>query len=240
MQSCVDRAAGRLKLTTKCCWSPCRTIWMTALHWAEHWQTRSSAHFPRFKNRNDLILQASDGFAKLRAYAPGICSNFSTAVRFSNMLLQMSYLYLRLSTAIIELPIGFTTIKLCTANCIAQHANEMHEPNFLWPMQWFSWLKESFRSSLPTGMERWLRLRLSRVWMPSFQILQDSFVTITRSMHKCHEWSFRCHFYMDLSMKKCQKKLDTQMSGIKDPMSFLYMDFSVGMPKKARYPNARN
>ena len=26
LKPCVDRAAGRLKLTTKCCWSPCRTI----------------------------------------------------------------------------------------------------------------------------------------------------------------------------------------------------------------------
>ena len=49
--------------------------------------------------------------SKLRAYAPGICSNFSTTVRFSNMLLQMSYLYLRLSTAIIELPIVVKQLK---------------------------------------------------------------------------------------------------------------------------------
>ena len=38
---------------------------------------------------------------------------------------------------------------------------------------------------------------------------------------------------------KCQKKLDTQMSGIKHPMSFLY-GFSMKMSKKARYPNVTN
>ena len=54
---------------------------------------------------------------------------------------------------------GKTTKRLCTANSITQPANEMHKPNFLWP----------------SVMERWLRLRLSHVGMPSFQILQDSF-----------------------------------------------------------------
>ena len=65
----------------------------------------------RLLQRSDLIFEVSDGFAKLRAYAPGICSNFSTAITFSNMLLQMSYWYLRLSTAIIELPIVVKPLK---------------------------------------------------------------------------------------------------------------------------------
>ena len=85
------------------------------------------------------------------------------------------------------------------------------------------------------------------------------------SIPKCQELRIRCRFYMDFSMKKRQKKLDTQMSGIKDPMSSSYgffhgnakkssipkcqelrircrfhMDFSMKMPKKARYPNVRN
>ena len=39
--------------------------------------------------------------------------------------------------------------------------------------------------------------------------------------------------------RKCQKKLDTKMSGIKDPISFLY-GFSMEMSKKAQYPNVTN
>ena len=84
------------------------------------------------------------------------------------------------------------------------------------------------------------------------------------SIPKCHELSLRCHFYRFFPWK-CQKKLDTQMSEIKHPMSVLYgffhgnvkkssipkcqklsipcqfcMDFSMEMSKKARYPNVTN
>ena len=77
------------------------------------------------------------------------------------------------------------------------------------------------------------------------------------SIPKCQELSIRCHFYLDFSMKTkkkarypnvrnsashvsfvwifpwtCQKKLDTQMSQIKHPMSVLYWFFHENVKKK--------
>ena len=78
--------------------------------------------------------------------------------------------------------------------------------------------------------------------------------------------SIRYHLYMDFSMKTSKKELDTQMSWIKHPMSFLsgffhenvkkkldtqmsqikhpmsvlYWIFPWKRPKKARYPNVKN
>ena len=112
----------------------------------------------------------------------------------------------------------------------------------------------------------------------------------TSSIPKCLELRLRCHFYLNVPWKcqkkldtqmsrirhpisfvygffswKCEKKLDTQMSRIKHMMSFLsgffhenvkkssipkcqelsiwchfYLDFSMKMSKKARYPNVMN
>ena len=58
------------------------------------------------------------------------------------------------------------------------------------------------------------------------------------SIPKCQELSIRCHSYLDFPWK-CQKKLHTQMSRIKHPMSVLF-GFSMKTSKKARYPNVRN
>ena len=85
------------------------------------------------------------------------------------------------------------------------------------------------------------------------------------SIPKCHKLSIRYHWYLDFSMKMSKKKLDTQMSQIKHHMSVsygffhenvpkssipkcqelsiqwhFYLDFSLKMSKKARYPNVTN
>ena len=85
------------------------------------------------------------------------------------------------------------------------------------------------------------------------------------SIPKCHKLSIPCQFYIDFFPWKRPKKLDTQMSQIKHPISVLYwffhenvqkssipqcqelsirwhfyLDFSMEMSKKAPYPNVKN
>ena len=122
-----------------------------------------------------------------------------------------------------------------------------------------------FYLDFPWKCQKGLDTQMSEIKHP-MSVLYGFFPeNVTKSsIPKCHELSLRCHFYLDFPWK-CQKKLDTQMSQIKHPMSGLYeffhenvqkssipkchklsirwhfyLDVSMEMSKKARYPNVRN
>ena len=60
------------------------------------------------------------------------------------------------------------------------------------------------------------------------------------SMPKCQELSIRYHFFIVFVHGNVKKKLDTQMSRMKHPISFFYRFCPWKCLKKARYPNVTN
>ena len=140
----------------------------------------------------------------------------------------------------------------CQKRLGTQMSGIKHSMSFLY---WF-FREHVTKSSIPTCQELSIRYHFD---------MDSSIENVKKSsMPKCQELSIRCLLYMDCSMKM-SKRLDTQMSWIKHPMSILYaflhenvkrssihnchelsiryhfyMDFSMKMSKKARYPNVTN
>ena len=99
--------------------------------------------------------------------------------------------------------------------------NEASDVILIWIFPW-----KCQKSSIPKCHE----LRVGCHFYLDFSMKMSNKSSIPR----CQELGIRCHCYMDFPWK-CQKKLDTQMSWIKHPMSFSY-GFSMKMWKKSSIP----